>query len=199
MPPKVKIKKEDIIKVSIDLAREGGFDAINARSIAKQLNCSIQPIFSNFKTMEELKEEVKTSIIKMYHDYMDEGSKAENGYKGLGVAYIKFAKEESKLFQLMFMTETNVDAESYISIDKTFNDAMHFGKKTTRLNDTEMAKFHFKIWIATHGIATLLATKACSFTDDQISNLLGDFYKGQMALLEKGNKNEKNNWNQKFD
>ena len=55
MPPKVKITKEDIIKTAIDIVRDKGADAINARNIASVLNCSTQPIFSNFDNMEELK------------------------------------------------------------------------------------------------------------------------------------------------
>ena len=54
MPPKVKITKEDIIRTAVDLVRQRGIDAINARAIATALSCSTQPIFSNFATMDEL-------------------------------------------------------------------------------------------------------------------------------------------------
>ena len=48
MPPKVKITKDDIIQTTLDLLRKNGDAAINARSLASALNCSTQPIFSNF-------------------------------------------------------------------------------------------------------------------------------------------------------
>ena len=53
MPPKVKISKEDILQTAIELVRKGGEEAVNARAIAGALNCSTQPIFSNFASMEE--------------------------------------------------------------------------------------------------------------------------------------------------
>ena len=53
MPPKVKISKEDIVNTALELIKNG--EEINARSLAIRLNCSTQPIFSNFKTMEDLK------------------------------------------------------------------------------------------------------------------------------------------------
>ena len=54
MPPKVKISKEKIIEAAISLIRNGGVEAVNARTLAAALGCSTQPIFSNFETMEAL-------------------------------------------------------------------------------------------------------------------------------------------------
>jgi AcrR family transcriptional regulator len=50
MPPKVRITKEDIINAAIEIVRKDGAQAINARNLAAYLNCSTQPVFSNFKT-----------------------------------------------------------------------------------------------------------------------------------------------------
>ena len=55
MPPKVRITKEDIIHTAVEIVRRDGTGAINARVIAKELNCSTQPVFSNFATMEDLR------------------------------------------------------------------------------------------------------------------------------------------------
>ena len=58
MPPKVKVTKEDIITASIDMVREKGTDILNARAIAAHMGCSTQPIFSNYASMDELKQDV---------------------------------------------------------------------------------------------------------------------------------------------
>ena len=55
MPPKVKITKENIIQAAMDIVRNAGADALNARNIAAKLDCSTQPIFSNFATMDQLR------------------------------------------------------------------------------------------------------------------------------------------------
>ena len=54
MAPRVKITKDEIINTAIDLIRANGDGSINARAIANALNCSTQPIFSNFDSMEDL-------------------------------------------------------------------------------------------------------------------------------------------------
>lgn len=53
MPRKVSVTKQMIENVSIDMIKNG--ETLNARAIAKHLDCSIQPIFYNFATMDDLK------------------------------------------------------------------------------------------------------------------------------------------------
>ena len=45
MPPKVRITKEEIINKAVDIVRRDGAQAINARNVAAELECSTQPIF----------------------------------------------------------------------------------------------------------------------------------------------------------
>ena len=101
MPPKVKIKKEDIINASVELVRKNGMQAINARAIASALHCSTQPIFSNFATVGQLQEAVVQSAYERYLAFLRK--EAESGsypqYKAFGMAYIRFAKEEKELFK----------------------------------------------------------------------------------------------------
>ena len=66
MPPKVKITREDIIKTAFLLVKEKGEQGINARAIATALDCSTQPLFSNFATMDELREAVTSAAYEHY-------------------------------------------------------------------------------------------------------------------------------------
>ena len=95
MPPKVKVTKEAIVKVAVDIARQNGAEALNARNLAAIIGCSTQPIFSNFATMEELRFAVIERADEMCAEYIK--SEISEGkfppYKASGMAYIKFAKE----------------------------------------------------------------------------------------------------------
>ena len=107
MPPKVKTKREDIIDATIKIIRENSAEAINARTIAAVLNCSTQPIFSNFATMEDLRLAVLEKADEIYKGYMKR--EVESGefpiYKANGMAYIRFAKEEKELFKFLYMRD----------------------------------------------------------------------------------------------
>lgn len=55
MPAAKRITGEEIISAAFCVLRESGFAAVNARSVAKKLGCSTQPIYLCFKNMKELK------------------------------------------------------------------------------------------------------------------------------------------------
>ena len=55
MPAVRKVSKEQIINAAVEVLRDDGFSAINARSAAKKPGCSTQPICFSLKSMDELK------------------------------------------------------------------------------------------------------------------------------------------------
>ena len=54
MPPKAKINKTMILNAVLNITKERGFEAVNARSIAGELQCSTRPVFTCYRNMEEL-------------------------------------------------------------------------------------------------------------------------------------------------
>lgn len=55
LAPKQKITREQLLESAFDITRKEGFSAVTARSVAKAAGCSIQPVFSQFDTMEALR------------------------------------------------------------------------------------------------------------------------------------------------
>lgn len=174
MPPIRKFEREDIINVAYDVIKNEGMEAINARRIAKELNSSVQPIFHNFSNMEELKSSVLDKIYNTYVEYMNNGAADKNSYKGMGLAYINFAKDYPNFFKIFFMNESKLSPDNFIQNDNVGNDVLKNGQSFTGLSMEEQKKFHLKVWILTHGIATMVASKTVDFSDGQIEELLTD-------------------------
>ncbi len=172
MPPIRKIEREDIINVSLEILKTEDMDSLNARRIAKELNCSVQPIFYNFKNMEDLKNAVFSEIYNMYREYMIRGSKEEKSYKGMGLAYIKFAKDYPNYFKTIFMNKTDLTPDLFIDNDDIGNNVIKYGMKFTGFDYDKQKNFHLKVWIFTHGLATLVATKTVKISDKEIEDLL---------------------------
>ena len=91
MPPKVKTTKEAIVSTAVEMVRQQGAQAVNARAVAAVLGCSTQPIFSNFATMEELRLAVGSAANDLCNEYIrHEVEKGEYPpYKASGMAYIR--------------------------------------------------------------------------------------------------------------
>ena len=180
MPPKVKITESEIVQTALELLRVGGAQAVNARSIAAALNCSTQPIFSNFATMEKLQDAVSDAARKLYYDFISRevGSGAYPQYKAFGLAYIHFAKEEKEIFKYLFMCDRNgkdltptEDFEASVKIIMTANG----------ISQESATRMHMEMWAFVHGIATMFATSFLELEWNVISDMLTDVYQGLRA------------------
>lgn len=175
MPPKAKFTKEEILSAALDIVRSKGIDALTARLLADALNSSPRPIFTVFAGMDEIVREVILKAKSLYAEYVRCGLTCVPQFKGVGVQYILFAIEEPKLFQLLFMNERGsvpplcevlqLIEDSFEEILASITNAYGFDRDTA-------LRLYYHMWIYSHGIATLCATKMCSFTADDISRML---------------------------
>ena len=188
MAPRVKTSHEDIIREAITIVREQGFEFVNARSVAAKLNCSIQPIFRTFGTMEELKAATYKRAEEIYNMAMMESMKnSDNGFLALGFAYISFAKTETNLFRLLFMSNA-FNHGSVTDIPGTTtgdNEVIALICESTDLDASKAQELYTGIWLTTHGIASLLSTNSCTLTDDEIKRVLKNVFDGLLLSLRK--------------
>lgn len=192
LPTTTKITKEMIINTAFEIAREKGFEKISNRELAKKMNCSIRPIYYQFKNVEELNKELYKKIERYFYEFLiDNMIKDVPLYKQIGINYIKFAIAENNLFKFLFMTEIKDEPSAFITTDeKGFEELVKAIKISTKLSDKDIKSFHIKMWIFAHGIATLSATKSVKFTDEQIQDLLSQEFQALMLLEE----NPNNKW-----
>ena len=105
MPPKAKFTKAEIIEAALNIVRADGYEALTSRALGTYLGSSARPIFTVFKNMEEVQQDMIKSAKALYKEYVNKGLTTEPPFKGVGTQYILFAVNEPKLFQLLFMTE----------------------------------------------------------------------------------------------
>lgn len=192
MPTTLKITKEKILDAAFSIARSYGVNKVSNREIAKRLNCSIRPIYYQFKNVDELNKELYVKIEKFFYKFiMDNMIDTMPLYKQVGINYIKFAREETNLFKFLFMTRSDLIPKEFISKDREdFKELVKLIKISTKLSDKDVESFHIKMWIFAHGIATLSANNTVEFNDEQISHLLSLEFQALMLLEE----NPNNKW-----
>lgn len=181
MAPKVKVTKEDILKTALDLYRERGEEAINARRIAEKLGCSTQPICFNFATMEELKEALREVAYKMYFGFIERevASGKYPAYKAYGMAYMRFASEEKELFKFLFMC----DRKGVVANETPdFSESVEMIMAANGVTRECAQKMHFEMWSFVHGIGTMLATSFLALDWESISKMTSDVYHGLQVV-----------------
>lgn len=194
MPPKAKFTRDEILNMALYITREQGIDAVTARELGNRLGSSARPIFTVFESMDEIKELVIIKSKELYGQYVEEGLKNELAFRGVGIAYIRFAIEQPKLFQLLFMRATNESKDVSMIlpiIDDNYEKILQSVQKPYCLEKKAAEKLYQHLWTYTHGIATMFATGLCSYTMEQLEERLTDVFKG-LLLVEKGrNRNDK--------
>lgn len=189
MPPKAKFSREEIIAAALEITRESGIEAVTARELGKRLNSSSRPIFTVFENMEEVLQEVEKAAKDIYRQYVEEGLKQELAFRGVGMAYIQLAAREPKLFQLLFMCEQQEgnDLEHILTtIDANYEVILKSVQEPYQLNEESAKKLYQYLWIYTHGLATLLATRVCQFTSEEIQRMITEIFKSLLEKIKKG-------------
>lgn len=180
MPPKTKTSREMVINGAMKIVRERGVEALNVRFLAKQLNCSTQPIFSRYKNTDELKSDLIKTAYELYFSYITEDMQKGKypPYKAMGMSYIRFAIEEKNLFKLLFMSSRK-DKESSVAQD--WQIAVNCIKNNLGVSEAVANKIHFQMWCFVHGIAVMQATEFNELSLEEISESITDIYNGLKA------------------
>ena len=185
MPPKAKFSREEIIEAALKIARTQGIEAVTARELGRSLGSSARPIFTVFQNMDEVLDEVLKGAKEIYRQYVERGLLETPAFRGVGIAYIRFAMEEEKLFHLLFMSEQKpVDSieKILLLIDESYDAILRSVEKPYHLQRKDAKRIYEHLWIYSHGIATLCATGMYAFTPEEIDKLLTEVFIG---LLQK--------------
>lgn len=175
MPPRVNVTSEQILEAAFNLTREVGYEALNARGLAKRIGCSTQPIFSRFSSMDALKQSLHAYLSEYFNRYVMDRMAQGPLFGQVGLAYINFAKDEPNLFRVLFMS----DIRELDGFKGFFNDEdnLELAKQLSqRLRiPVEAAKnLSMQSWIFSHGIASMIATHSIRLPEGEIRQMYGD-------------------------
>lgn len=184
MPPKIKITEEAILNASIEIVKEQGIEKLNARSLAKELGCSVQPIFRVFSGMEDLKKAVVAKVGEIYSQYLSDSISQEDQLVGLELAYIRFAQEQKNLFQLLHMSDrleiSKTEEFTAVGINHEIITAM---AQMTGLTLEQSTTLYTGTFFTAHGIATMLATNHCTLKEEEIRTIIENVFDGLVMKL----------------
>lgn len=177
MPPKQRITKQMILEAAFKLTRDQGFDSLNARSIAKKIGCSTQPVYSCYAVMDDLKRELFIYLENYYNEYVKSRIDGKNFFLSIGLAYIEFARNESNLFRLLFMSDSwGVTNLSEMLAGEDNAEIIQVVARSAGISIEVAKELFLKIWIFTHGIASIVATNSIILSQEESQHLLKETY-----------------------
>lgn len=189
MPPRAKFTKEQIVDTALQILREDGVEKLTARNLGKKLGSSACPIFTVFDSMEDVERAVVESAKAIYRGYVEEGLREELPFRGVGGMYIRFASNEPKLFQLLFMSETMKDTplDSILPLlDESYDIILRSLMTSSSIDQESAEKLYRHLWVYTHGIACLSATKTCRFSQQETQHMMTQVFQSLIKNMGTG-------------
>lgn len=173
MPPKTRVTEDRIIDAAIEVARESGFESINARTVSERLHCSTQPVMYHFSTIDNLKRAAYARVDRLHSEYMMNIPPGQNPIPAIGLNYIRFAVEEPRLFRFLFQSgyakENSllemVDSEALLPVLAVMREGAGLSMARTKAVFITVAMF-------AHGYASIIANNHLDYDEKLIAEHL---------------------------
>lgn len=172
MARKKTITKQQILNARYDVVRTEGFGGFTARNIAKKMKCSTQPIYLEFKNMDDLKNELFEKIKGYLKTEIYSHEHTGDPLLDACLNYIYFADTEKVLFRALYI-------ENHLGIEKMHKISLDFAMKlmnekeeTKNLSDADKFQVFTKVWIVAQGIASLLSSGLLPMDSEQVETSL---------------------------
>ena len=192
MPPKAKFTKEQITKAALCVVSEKGAQALTAKELGAALGTSTTPIFTVFHSMQEVQDAVMLAAMERFEEYAHKAAHLGPVFKQIGMQMILFAKEEPKLYQLIFMSsisEAQTFDDIYAHLGSLADECLNVLQKDYDLSKADAKTLFEHVWIHTFGIGALCATGMCDFSHEQIAQMLTQDFTAMMMLMKSGKSN----------
>ena len=173
MARKIEFNKQDLLEKTINFIRKNGIESLTARNLARYIGCSTQPIYKNFSSMNNLREEIK-KYLKNYHQSFINKIVNKNAYLyTMNYSYTLFALEEPNLFEALFMSDLDgvktldevIKTEKDMDVLSSIPEQYHISKKQSE-------RLYRDVRFYTHGLSCQIACNSLSLKKEDIGLLI---------------------------
>ncbi len=110
MPSAPKIQKEVILETAFQILIRDGYSEVNIKNVAKELNCSTQPISWQFGGMENFRKELLQYCISYVNDKFSAGEESvEKIIDRIVTTYIDLVYDTPNLYRYLYMDGTEAN------------------------------------------------------------------------------------------
>ena len=141
------------------------------RFTREEIGSSARLIFTVFRSMEELQQEVRSAAMRRFESYAGRTMPGVPLFRQGGMQMVLFGAQEPKLYQLLFMRE-NRSAVSFDDVFGELGDTAECCIETVcrdyGLSPAQARVLFEHVWIYTFGVGALCATRVCRFSEEQL-------------------------------
>lgn len=172
MARKKTITKEQILKAAYEVVATEGFSRFTARNIAAKMGCSTQPIYLEFKNMNDLKEALLDQLYAYLADEVFMVEHTRQPLIDLALNYIHFAEREKQLYRALYLEESGFGNKMQAFSNNLFAELASKDPSYENLSPEQIQSLNMGCWVVATGIASLMSSAIIKPTDEQIISLM---------------------------
>lgn len=174
MPPKQKITKSMLLEHAFQIAEEQGIMAVTSRSVAKSVGCSIQPVFSQFPTMEELRQATFDYACNLFVKEVLAFEQQPDFLSQVTKWVLDLARSRPNLFQLLYLSD-GFNGNNFLEVMMGFESNKKMILKMTELYclDEKICKdILLRSCLFLMGISTMICVNHMDFSNEQVAAMM---------------------------
>ncbi|MFV0559482.1 MAG: TetR/AcrR family transcriptional regulator [Enterococcus sp.] len=164
--------KEQILKAAYEVISKEGFSGFTARNIAKKMGISTQPIYLEFKNMDDLKNTLLDSIFDKLRNDIFPVEHTGDSVVDLNLNYINFAKKQHQLYMALYIDEHGGGQRMRDFSYDYFTNLIKTDEAYAELTSKQIEALFNGLWIVSTGLASLMTSGIMHPTEDQIIDLI---------------------------
>ena len=175
MAPKNKFTKEEMVAAALQVVRTKGIEGLTAKTMADALGTASQPFFTAFGSMDSVRQEVCAAAVRVYDRYTNAGLQEKIPFFCVVMQYIRFAREEPELYRLLFLTHDAGEKGAMDAMRHSLDYVKEPLERIYHISEAEAERYFRDLWIVVYGIAALIVTGDCPYSDAEIGAILTGF------------------------
>ena len=186
MPPKPKFTKDVIVQAALEVVSQKGVEALTAKELGDALGSSARPIFTVFRSMKEVQDEVRAAAMRRFERFAAQTLPDMPLFKQVGMQMVLFGAKEPKLYQLLFMQENHNAAsfdDVFGALGPTAETCIQSLRNAHGLTEAESRLLFETVWIYTFGIGALCATGTCRFSEQRLGEMLSTEFQAMLLFV----------------
>lgn len=186
MPPKPKFTKDEIVQAALEVVSQKGVEALTAKELGDALGSSARPIFTVFRSMKEVQDEVRAAAMRRFERFAAQTLPDMPLFKQVGMRMVLFGAKEPKLYQLLFMQENHNAAsfdDVFGALGPTAETCIQSLRNAHGLTEAESRLLFETVWIYTFGIGALCATGTCRFSEQRLGEMLSTEFQAMLLFV----------------
>ncbi len=174
MPPKQKITKDDLLECAARIAEQEGLSAVTPRSVAKEAGCSIQPVFSQFPTMENLRQETFDYVCKKSVQEVLSFEKYPDYFARTSKWVLDLARNKPNIFRLIYLSG-GFHGNKLLDVMADYENNRDMLSKMTEVYQLDYEKCRdilMRSLLLLIGVCTMICDGSMEFSDEQVMAMM---------------------------